>query len=181
MNAIRAHVTCRCGKVKLAIDSPSALRFVCYCKDCRGYYNTLNRMSVNNSLPEAAKLDPFGGVDVTQVYPSEIKVLEGNHDLIGTVVIRKKSPYHRSFAKCCNTPLFAIGQGTGAALLNSALVSEDNQTNDVRYRIIGRQALKGDGSVKKPSKKIWIQKDKVHPQPVAESKDPSVLEGFTEG
>jgi hypothetical protein len=26
-----------------------------------------------------------------------------------------------------------------------------------------------------------IQKDKVHPQPVAESKDPSVLEGFTEG
>lgn len=61
MQALRTNITCKCGAVKVAIDSPSALRLVCYCKDCRGYYNTLNAAAVKNKLQEAATLDPFGG------------------------------------------------------------------------------------------------------------------------
>jgi hypothetical protein len=58
---LRQAVKCKCGKVKLQIDSPSALRFVCYSKDYRGYYNTLNEQAkANNHKPNAA-LDPWGG------------------------------------------------------------------------------------------------------------------------
>lgn len=196
MNAIRANIKCACGRVSLAIDSPSALRFVCYCKDCRGYYNTLNSLALKDNLSEIpAKLDPFGGVDYNQIYPGEIKVLEGQ-DQLETCLIREKSPYHRTYCKSCYTPLYSVGQGMGAALLNSALLSTEDQTNDVKFRIIGRQALKGDGTVKKPSmswsvpfgwfftmpKRVKSKKG-VQPDPgsVIESKDIKVLEGFTQG
>ena len=198
MKAIRANVSCACGKVKLAINSPSALRFVCYCKDCRGYYNTLNNLALKNNLPEQvpAKLDPFGGVDVSQIYPREIKVLNGQEQL-ETCLIRAKSPYQRTFCKGCFTPLYSVGQGTGAALLNSALLSDEAQTNKVRYRIIGRQALKGGETIPDKPKMSWsvplgwfftmpkrVDKNKggVTPESnMIEGKDIKVLEGFVQG
>ena len=63
-------VQCKCGKTKLAIDSPSALRIVCYSKDYRGYYNTLNEQAKAKGNSPSAKLDPWGGVDLTQIYVS---------------------------------------------------------------------------------------------------------------
>lgn len=36
-------VQCQCGKVHLQIHDDNPLRFVCYCRDCRGYYQTLNQ------------------------------------------------------------------------------------------------------------------------------------------
>lgn len=197
MNAIRANISCTCGRVKIAIESPSALRFVCYCKDCRGYYNTLNSLATKNNLPvlTPAKLDAFGGVDVTQIYPNEIKIVEGQ-DQLETCLIRDNSPYHRTYCKSCYTPLYSIGQGMGAALLNSNLLSADDQTNEVKFRIIGRNALKGDGSEKKPRmswsvpfgwfftmpKRVRSKKG-VEPEPdqSIESKDLKILEGFTQG
>lgn len=196
MNAIRANIKCTCTRVSLAIDSQSALRFVCYCRDCRGYYNTLNYLALKDNLSEVpAKLDSFGGVDVTQIYPSEIKVVEGQ-DQLETCMIREKSPYHRTYCKSCYTPLYSIGQGTGAALLNSALLSTEDQTNDIKFRIIGRQALKGDGTTKKPRMSwsvpfSWFftmpkrvnSKKGVQPDldTELESKDIKVLEGFAQG
>lgn len=195
MQAIKANIQCHCGKVKGIIDSPSALRLVCYCKDCRGYYNTLNTLAAKMNLPEPtpAKLDAFGGADFTQIYPSEIKILEGG-DQLETRKIRKKSPIHRTFANCCYTPLFSTG-GTGAALLNSALISDEDQTCEVQYRIIGRQALKGDGSMMRPPMSWSVPfswffnmpkrccKDKVLPSPVEikEDEEIKVLEDFMEG
>ena len=196
MNAIRANIKCTCTRVSLAIDSQSALRFVCYCRDCRGYYNTLNYLALKDNLSEVpAKLDSFGGVDVTQIYPSEIKVVVGQ-DQLETCMIREKSPYHRTYCKSCYTPLYSIGQGTGAALLNSALLSTEDQTNGIKFRIIGRQALKGDGTTKKPrmswsvpfswfftmSKRVNSKKG-VQPDldTELESKDIKVLEGFAQG
>ena len=64
MQAIKANFSCNCGKVKGVVDSESALRFVCYSKDCRGYYNTLNELAKKMGLSEQplpAKLDPWGG------------------------------------------------------------------------------------------------------------------------
>lgn len=58
---VRQAVQCKCGKVKLAIDSPSALRIVCYSKDYRGYYNTLNEYAKVNNHALNAALDPWGG------------------------------------------------------------------------------------------------------------------------
>lgn len=101
MQAIKANFQCHCGKVKGIIDSPSALRIVCYCKDCRGYYLTLNNLATKLGLPaEPAKLDQFGGSDFTQIYPSEISISEGK-DKLERCIIREKSPIHRTYAKCC--------------------------------------------------------------------------------
>ncbi|KAL7554778.1 hypothetical protein ACHAWF_018315 [Thalassiosira exigua] len=184
MQAIKANFQCHCGKVKGVIDSPSALRFVCYSRDCRGYYNTLNNLASKAKLDftKPAKLDPFGGADFTQIYPSEIKILGGN-DQLETRLIRKKSPIPRTYAS------------TGAALFNGALISAEEQKCEVKYRILGRQALKGDGSVKKPPMSFsvpfgWFfempkrcRTDKVSPSPVEikEGAEIPVLEGFKEG
>eukprot|EP00985_Skeletonema_marinoi_P010752 scaffold5048_cov83-Skeletonema_marinoi.AAC.4 len=193
IQAIKANIQCQCGTVKGSIDSPSALRFVCYSKDCRGYYNALNALAKNAGKPEAAALDPFGGCDFTQVYPCEITIREGQ-DQLETRLIRKNSPIPRTYAKCCFTPLFSTG-GTGAALLNSNLLSAWDQHCEVKYRIIGRHALKGDGSIPKPSMSWsvpfgWFfampkrcQPDKAQPSPVEvkDIKELKLLEGFVEG
>lgn len=192
MQALRTNIACRCGKVKLAVDSPSALNLVCYCRDCRGYYNTLNALAKKMNLPAAAELDPFGGVGWTQVYPCEIKVNDGE-DLLETCKIREGSLQHRVYSKCCYTPMFTIGKGMGSAMLNSALIPEKDQHNDIMYRIIGRQALKGDGSVEKPKMSFsvpfsWfftmprrVKKERSTPSPIDVEKEVNILEGFMEG
>jgi Family of unknown function (DUF6151) len=192
IQAIKANFHCQCGTVKGTIDSPSALRIVCYSKDCRGYYNALNALALKAGLPQAAVLDAFGGCDFTQIYPCEIKILEGQ-DQLDTRLIRKNSPIPRTYAKCCFTPLFSTGN-TGAALLNSALVAPEDQKCEVKYRIIGRHALMGDGTVPKPSMSWsvpfgWFftmpkrcQPDKAHPSPVEmkDIKKLKIIEGFAE-
>jgi len=79
--------------------------------------------------------------------------------------------------------------------LNSDLISSEDQKCEVKYRIIGRQALKGDGSVKTPPMSFsvpfgWFftmlkrcRKDKVLPSPVEIEKGDKikVLEGFMTG
>lgn len=58
---LRQAVKCKCCKVTLDIDSPSALRMVCYSKDYRGYYNTLNEQAKAKNNKANAPLDPWGG------------------------------------------------------------------------------------------------------------------------
>ena len=110
-----------------------------------------------------------------------------------TRLIRKSSPIPRTYAKCCFTPLFSTGN-TGAALLNSNLLSPD-LVPPVKYRIIGRHALKGDGSITKPSMSWsvpfgWFfgmakrcQSEKAQPSPVEvkDIKELKIVEGFVEG
>ena len=185
MSALRQTIQCSCGKVKVAIDSPSALRLVCYCKDCRGYYQTLNKTAKNDKKP--AEIDPWGGVDWTQVYPNELSVVEGKEHLT-TCIIRPKSPIHRVYANCCYTPMFTLGQSMGSAMVNTHLIPEKDQPH-VRFRIIGRDSIKG--APNKPSMSwsvpiswFWtmprrIHKEQATPAPVS---DPvSVLEGFQQG
>ena len=51
---------CTCGKVEVAIqtlETAPPLRLVCYCKDCRGYYESLDRLAIEKGLPPAGILD----------------------------------------------------------------------------------------------------------------------------
>lgn len=51
---------CTCGKVKVAIETlerAPPLRLVCYCADCRGYYESLDRLAIEKGLPPTAFLD----------------------------------------------------------------------------------------------------------------------------
>jgi len=139
--ALNQSVQCHCGKVKLSIVSPDVLRFVCYCKDCRGYYNTLNDhccpAKKSTATEKAAPLDFWGGVDYTQVHPSEITIVSGKEHIATS--IHKGSKINHFYTSCCYTPLFSIGS-SGAALLNSHLIRGENKS-DVRFRIIGHNSL----------------------------------------
>ena len=70
VSSLHQTVQCQCGKIQLAIDSPSVLRLVCYSQDYRGYYNALNEKAEAKNQPTNAKLDAWGGVDLTQIYVS---------------------------------------------------------------------------------------------------------------
>jgi len=197
IHALKQTVTCKCGKVKLAIDSQDALRLVCYCKDCRGYHQTLNQKAAAEHKQPAAPLDDWGGVDWTTLYPNEIRVLQGQ-DHLTTRVLHPKSPMYRVYATCCYTPMFSLGQAMGSALLNTNLIVGDEKP-DVRFRIMGRQALRGDddgGKQQGRPKMSWsvplswfwvmcrrIHKDRMTPSPVPAvgPSEPAVLEGFQEG
>lgn len=197
MAALKQIVSCHCGKVKLAIDAQDVLRFVCYCKDCRGYHQTLNRLAESKHLDQVAPLDSCGGVDWTHCYPNEITVLQGK-EFLETRVLHPGSAMYRVYSSCCYTPMFSLGQGFGSALLNTGLLlpeQEPNAVPEVRFRIMGRQALKnGVDAKEKPSKLSWsvplswfwvmprrIHKDRVKPSPVDVDQKPAVLEGFKEG
>jgi hypothetical protein len=187
MPPLKQTVQCACGAVKLSIDSPSVLRLVCYCKDCRGYYNTLNANAKLEGKKPVALLDSWGGVDWTQLYPNEIKVEEGMEHL-ETRIIRKGSQQHRVYATCCYTPMFSLGQSMGSALLNTNLIPGEKA--EVRFRVIGRQALKGENmpaiswSVPLSFPFVMmkrIHKDQATPAPVETPKELQVLENFQEG
>jgi hypothetical protein len=138
---LKQTLQCHCGQVKFAVDSPSVLRLVCYCKDCRGYYNTLNKNSTAHSKEPVATLDPWGGVDYLQLYPKELTFEKGAEDHATAVcLIRPTSKIRRVYATCCNTPLFQIGDM--GALLNTHLVTDTDTRPDARFRIIGRNAHK---------------------------------------
>lgn len=186
---LRLSIQCNCGKVKATI-TPSLLplRLVCYCKDCRGYFNTLNGMAASD--PPPARLDEWGGVDWTSIYPHDIEVTDGK-DLLKTCLIRPESKMRQVYCGSCYTPMFRFG--TMSVLMNTNLIQEKDQVPDVRFRIIGRDSLKGDG--KKPQMSwsvpfswFWvmpkrIKKDLMTPMPLEldDCKDVPILENFRQG
>ena len=188
---LRLSIQCNCGAVKAAIsslESATPLRFVCYCKDCRGYYNTLNGMA--GSDPPPAKLDAWGGVDWVSVYPRDIEVSEGK-SLLKTCKIRPESKMRQVYCSRCYTPIFRFG--AMSVLTNTNLIQEKEQVPDVRFRIIGRDSLKGDGKKPKMSWSVpfswfWvmpkrIKKDLMAPMPLEldDFKDIPILENFKQG
>lgn len=123
--------------------------------------------------------------------PSEITVKEGANNLV-PALIREKSPIRRVYASCCDTPTFDIGNM--AAMLNTDLL-DDDQKPPVKFRIIGRQALKKtkNGTDTKPLAMSWsvplswfwtmprrIDKTKMEPNPINLA-NPQVMQNFKEG
>ncbi|KAI9006857.1 hypothetical protein DFJ74DRAFT_712206 [Hyaloraphidium curvatum] len=123
-------VQCLCGKVRLGVKSASSMRLVCFCKDCRGYYE--HRREGNPSLPE---LEAGGGVDYTQVGPGDITVLSGQEHL-RAARLRGPKGQPRVWAACCGTPLYSAGM---SAMLYTFLVPE-HKRGPVDFKIIGRDA-----------------------------------------
>jgi hypothetical protein len=201
-NALRQTLKCNCGHTQIAVNSSDVLRLVCYCKDCRGYYNTLNGLAVATKLPNQvetavpprpAPLDAWGGCDYTHVIESsDVKVLEGQENLeVGK--IREKSGVKRFYAKCCSTPICSVGP-SGTFLFNTNLIDEANKA-PVKYRIIGRNALAPANSNSAPRPPMswsvpfswfWtmmrrMPKDKTAPLPFAVPETIKVFENFKEG
>lgn len=166
---------CKCGKVKClihALDTSPPLRLVCYCQDCRGYYETLNRMAdtkaaVSKDSTPPAPIDNWGGVDWTAMYPRDITISHGQEHLT-TVKIREKSIMRQVHTTCCQTPMFRFGQMS--ALVNShvlvpvapegvagdAVVDDkaNKNTIPIQFRIVGRQGWKQGANSDLPKPQI---------------------------
>ena len=153
---------CQCGKVcgtiQTLVDAPQPLRLVCYCKDCRGYYNTLNtmasRMATSSRFPPAM-IDEWGGVDWLCIYPRDIQIETGKAFLT-TCKIRPTSPIKQVYSTCCYTPIFRFG--SMSVLMNTHIMEPPKQHSltelpDVKFRIMGRQSLPGSDQVDRQEKK----------------------------
>ena len=139
---LNAKFSCICGKVTGQIHTPSALRIVCHCSDCRGYYQTLDKRGGNRLAP----LTPWGGVDLLQINPNELTFDDGRvkgHLALAKIKENysgKASSMPRIYAKCCDTPLYTHGI---SILFNANLPSEeDREPIPVKFNIMGRFALK---------------------------------------
>ncbi|KAJ1536392.1 hypothetical protein HK096_011030, partial [Nowakowskiella sp. JEL0078] len=108
------------------------MRIVCHCKDCRGYYNFLN----NKSGDKLSPLEPCGGIDLTQIYNSELKIEQGKEYL----KVLKKTPggLARVYASCCYTPIYSSGM---VIIVNTNLIPINSRL-PICFQIIGRDALK---------------------------------------
>ena len=91
-------LSCRCGAVHghvVGAGIKTALRFVCYCDDCKAFAHYLKR--------EDVILDELGGTDIYQVASYHVKLTKGANQL-RCVMLRKKGLF-RWFTQCCNTPI----------------------------------------------------------------------------
>lgn len=97
---------CECSKVQgLAthISPGYGNRIICYCNDCQAFANYLERGS--------SILDEYGGTDIFQLSPSQVKITAGKEH-IRCIRLRPKGLY-RWYTNCCKTP---IGNTMSAAL-----------------------------------------------------------------
>lgn len=204
-SALSFTAKCHCGKVEAVVqtlEKSPPLRLVCYCKDCRGYYETLSRKvddkchSQGRDLP--ASLDNWGGVDWMNIYPRDVSITHGQ-DLLTVCKIRDKSIIRQVYSTCCYTPMFRFGEMSLLVNTNVMVPQEgtDSALPPVTFRIIGRDAwktgLKTDMvrpgmSSSVPFKWFWtmpfrIRKSLMEPMPMSIPKAPDcpVLEGFQEG
>ena len=97
---------CACGQVQGVasnITPTSGNRVVCYCDDCQAFARHLKR--------ESDILDEFGGTELFQIAPSQIKIESGAEHIRCTRLTSKG--LYRWHTGCCNT---AIGNTMKASM-----------------------------------------------------------------
>lgn len=130
-------VQCDCGTFKAELTHLPAHtpgRLVCYCKDCQSFLDKIGRDDL---------ADAHGGTEVIPVYPSEIRILSGQDQLVCNR-ITAKGPF-RWTTRCCNSP---IGNTNAKVpwfgVFHSAYRAADPRSLDklgpIRARIFGRDA-----------------------------------------
>ncbi len=94
--AITLPLGCACGTFRgtYAALPHRGSRLVCYCDDCQAYARFLARHDL---------LDAFGGTEVVQSWPAQIRLVEGV-DTIRLLRLTGKG-LHRWYTGCCSTPI----------------------------------------------------------------------------
>jgi hypothetical protein len=86
---------CRCGALRgHVVPASSALRAVCYCRDCQAYARALGTPGI---------LDEHGGTSVVASLPHRVH-LTGGVDALACLSLRQGGLL-RWYAACCNTPI----------------------------------------------------------------------------
>lgn len=130
-------ISCDCGAFQAELThfpAHSPGRLMCYCNDCQRYLEKLGR-------PEL--LDAYGGTEIIPVYPSEMRIIQGQEQL----VCNQFSPkgLFRWSTRCCNSPVGNIRpKFPWFGILHSAYRAVDpgclERLGPVRSRVFGRYA-----------------------------------------
>ncbi|MEM9069946.1 MAG: DUF6151 family protein [Myxococcota bacterium] len=98
---------CGCGLVRgeATIVAAEANRVRCYCDDCQTFARHLGKHEL---------LDGYGGSDIVQMTPADVRITQGAEHLRGLRLSPKGT--FRWYASCCNTP-FANSLSAGWAFL----------------------------------------------------------------
>lgn len=89
-------IQCRCGALSGEVShTGSALRAVCYCRDCRAY-------AIHLGKPETV-LDALGGTEVVATQAGYVTFDRGVENL--ACLSLTPNGTLRWYAKCCNTPI----------------------------------------------------------------------------
>ena len=87
---------CKCGSVRGQLShAESAIRGVCYCKDCRAYSCHLG--------VQARTHDSHGGADFVAALSNQVSITDGAQN-IACISLSPKGLL-RWYAKCCDTPI----------------------------------------------------------------------------
>ena len=88
-------IRCRCGTLRGELDvTRSAVRAVCYCRDCQAYARALGADGV---------LDAAGGTDVVATLPQHVRITQGTERL--ACLSLSPNGLLRWYASCCSTPI----------------------------------------------------------------------------
>ena len=86
---------CRCGTFQgYVARSTSAVRAVCYCKDCQAFARFLGTQGIT---------DPDGGTEVVATLPRHVRLTAGLEAL--SCLSLSERGLLRWYASCCNTPV----------------------------------------------------------------------------
>jgi hypothetical protein len=86
---------CRCGTVQGEVDiTGSAVRAVCYCRDCQAYARALGADGVTDSA---------GGTEVVATLPEHVRITSG-FDRLACLSLSPNGLL-RWYADCCTTPI----------------------------------------------------------------------------
>ena len=95
---MKLSLKCHCGNIQgeiTQVTPKSGSRAVCYCRDCQAFAKQLGKAS--------EVLNEFGGTEVYQVTPAQIKIHRGVEH-IGRLKLTAQG-IDRWYASCCNTPM----------------------------------------------------------------------------
>jgi hypothetical protein len=91
----RHSLRCRCGTFQGYVErSSSAVRAVCYCRDCQAFARFLGTQGIT---------DPDGGTEVVASLPKHVRLSSGLEAL--ACLSLSEHGLLRWYASCCNTPV----------------------------------------------------------------------------
>ncbi|BBM86544.1 DUF6151 family protein [Candidatus Uabimicrobium amorphum] len=139
---------CSCGSVQgmaSNVSAKSGVRLTCYCDDCQKFAQYLGRSDI---------LDEYGGTDIFQITPSQIKFTQGSEQL--RCVRLKEKGLFRWYTECCKTP---IGNTISAGMAFIGTIHNIMDDDSVRDQNLGPRrgnvhskfAIKPIPGEKKPS------------------------------
>jgi hypothetical protein len=118
-------LSCRCGAARGQLARPgSALRLVCYCRDCQAFARFLD------SPPDM--LDAMNGTEVLAVRPGEVSFSQGAERLACMSLSEKG--LLRWYASCCRTPIGSTPRDpreSHLGLVHSGLETDEARRADV--------------------------------------------------